>query len=104
MKNNAILFCHVDKEDYWVTSGIVFKVQNTETYEDAYNEIKNQLEHPDIINHIIEQKNLFYTLFAEDKSYKFVYTYWRYGVLFVFENDNEEQVEYRMCYHFVWTA
>lgn len=43
-KKNAILFSKVDREDYWVCGGIVFKVENTGTYEDAYNEIKDKLE------------------------------------------------------------
>ena len=41
---NAILFSNVDREDYWVSNGLVFKVENTDTYSDAYNEIKEKLE------------------------------------------------------------
>ncbi len=101
-KKNAILFSKVDREDYWVCGGIVFKVENTGTYEDAYNEIKDKLETPEMIKHIIEDRCLVDDLFDGDESYKFIRTEWKYGLYFVFENDEEEILEYRMSADFVW--
>lgn len=102
MKKNAILFSNIDREDYWVSGGIVFKVQNTGTYEEAYSEIKNKLEMPEMIKHIIDDRCLLDDLFDNDESYKFVKSYWKYGLFFVFENNDGDQVEHRMSADFVW--
>jgi hypothetical protein len=101
---NAILFSRVDKEDYWVSGGLVFKVQNTGTYEDAYNEIKNKLEAPELIAYIIEDRCLLDDLFDNDETFKFVKTYWKFGLYFVFENSEGEEVEERYSAYFVWVA
>ena len=101
-KKNAILFSKVDREDYWVSGGIVFKVENTNTYEDAYNEIKHKLESSEVIENVIEDRCLLSDLFDGDESYKFIKTYWSMGLHFIFENKDEEKVEYRMSADFVW--
>lgn len=101
MKKNAILFAKVDREDYWVTGGLVFKVENTSFYEDAYNEVKERLETPEMIEHIIGDRCLVDDLFEGDETFKFVKTYWRYSLYFVFENEEGEQKEYRMSADFV---
>ena len=51
MEKNAILFSKIDREDSWICGGIAFKVENTNTYENAYNEIKDKLEFPDTVNY-----------------------------------------------------
>ena len=102
MENNAILFSKIDREDAWVCGGIVFKVQNTDTYVKAYNEIKDKLEAPDMIKYIIENRHLLSDCFDGDESYKFVKTYWEFGLYFVFENNDGDQVEYRMSADFVF--
>lgn len=94
MKKNIILFCNVDREDGWVSGGIAFKVENTDTFEDAYNEIKHKLETPQMIDHLIEDRCLLDDLFEGDETYKFKKTYWNYGLYYEFENENEEIVEY----------
>lgn len=104
MEKNAILFSKVDREDAWVCGGIVFKVSNTNTYEEAYNEIKNKLEQPDLISHIVEDRCLLDDLFDGDNTFKFVRTYWQFGLFFVFENNNGDEREYRMSADFVWVA
>jgi len=101
---NAILFSKVDPEDYWVCGGLVFKVQNTLTYEESYNEIKSKLESSEVINHLIEDRCLLDDLFNGDESFKFVNTYWRFGLHFVFINDNEDEVEYKMSADYVWVV
>lgn len=102
MKNaNAILFSKIDREDAWVCGGLVFKVENTRTYEDSYNEIKAKLETDEVINHVIEDRCLLDDLFDGDESFKFVKTYWDGGLYFVFENDDEE-LSYRMTADYVW--
>jgi hypothetical protein len=104
MEKNAILFSKVDREDAWVCGGIVFKVSNTNTYEEAYNEIKNKLEQQDLVNHIVEDRCLMDDLFDGDNTFKFVRTYWQFGLFFVFENNDGEEREYRMSADFVWVA
>ncbi len=104
MEKNAILFSKVDREDAWVCGGIVFKVSNTNTYEEAYNEIKNKLEQPDLVNHIVEDRCLLDDLFDGDNSFRFVRTYWQFGLFFVFENNDGEEKEYRMSADLVWVA
>lgn len=103
MKNkNAILFSKIDIEDAWVCGGLVFKVENTKTYQDSYNEIKSKLETEEVINHIVEDRHLLNGLFNGDKSFKFVKTYWCIGLCFVFENNDGEELEYRMSADYVW--
>ena len=104
MEKNAILFSKVDREDAWVCGGIVFKVSNTNTYEEAYNEIKNKLEQPDLISYIVEDECLLDDLFDGDETFKFVRTYWQFGLFFVFENNQGEEREYRMSADFVLVA
>lgn len=99
---NAILFSRVDREDFWVTSGIVFKVKHTETYEDAYNEIKHLLETPEIIEHVIEDSCLLCDLFNNDETFKFRGTSWsNYRLCFLFTNSEGEDVEFKMSADFV---
>ena len=104
MEKNAILFSKVDREDAWVCGGIVFKVSNTNTYEEAYNEIKNKLEQPDLISYIVEDECLLDDFFDGDETFKFVRTYWQFGLFFVFENNQGEEREYRMSADFVLVA
>ena len=99
---NAILFSKIDKEDFWVGGGLVFKVNNTDTYEDSYNEIKSKLETPDVINHIIEDNCLLADLFKYDESFKFIKTRWNRGLYFIFENAEGYELEYRMSADYVW--
>jgi hypothetical protein len=101
-KENAILLSKVDREDGWVSGGLVFKVENTSTYEDSYNEIKKVLETDEIINYIIESRHLLDDLFDGDETYKFINTRWKGNLYFIFRNDNEEEVEYKMSADYVF--
>lgn len=101
MKKNAILFSKVDNEDFWVCGGIVFKVENTATYEDAYNEVKHKLESPEIIDYIVEDRCLLDDLFDGDETYKFIESRWCRGLYLTFKNDSGEEVDYRMFTDFV---
>ena len=101
MEKNAILFSMVDREDYWVTGGLAFRVQNTGTYEDAYNEVKEKLEAPELVAHIVEDRSLEFDLFEEDETYKFTKTYWSRGLYYVFTNDEGEERECRFSADFI---
>jgi hypothetical protein len=103
-KKNTILFSKVDREDGWVCGGLAFRVKNTETYEDAYNEIKHKLESPEVIEHVIKNRCLLDDLFDGDESFKFVETYWAHGLWFIFKNDDEEEAEYRMSANFIFVV
>ena len=103
-KENAILFSKTDREDYWVCCGLVFKVENTETYEDAYNEIRSKLNEPELVEYIINDRHLLDNLFDNDETYKFIRTYWMRGLYFVFENSEGEEREFRLSADFVYVA
>ena len=102
-KVNAILFSNVDREDYWVSHGIVFKVENTNTYKDAYNEIKEKLESKEVIDYLIETACLLDDLFDYDESYKLLKTEYIHSLYLTFQNDNGDQVEHRMSADFVYS-
>ena len=100
---NAILISRIDKEDYWVTGGLVFKVNNTTLYESAYNEIKHLLESNEIINYVIEENCLECDLFDEDATYIFKETSLSYGAIcFTFINSDGETVDFKMSVNFVY--
>jgi len=99
--NNAILFSNVDKEDYWVSSGIVFKTDAINHYEDAYNKLKDKIESDEVINHVVDKMCLDADLFDYDITFKFVRTYWKYGLFFVFENSEGIIKEHKMLADFV---
>jgi hypothetical protein len=101
-KKNAILFSTVDREDFWVTGGLVFKVENTKTYEESYNEIKDKLESEEVVNYIIEEKCLLDDLFDGDETFKFTKTSWYRGLYFYFENQDGEEVDCRFTADYVW--
>ncbi len=102
MKHNAILFSNIDREDYWVTGGLVFKVDNTDSYEDAYNEVKNKLEAPDMVEYVINDRCLLSDLFEGDTTYKFKRTIWKnYQLYFEFENSEGNVLEYIFSPDFV---
>ena len=100
---NAILFSNVDREDYWVSNGLVFKVENTDTYIDAYNEIKEKLESKEVIDYLIEEACLIEDLFDGDETYKLVKTEYIHRLYLTFENESGEQVEHRMSADFVFS-
>jgi len=101
---NAILFNRIDREDYWVSSGLAFKVKNTDAYEDSYNEIKVRLEDPELIKFIIEDDCLEDGLFEGDDSYAFVKTYWNMGLVFIFRNSEDIEVEHRYSVDYIYVA
>jgi len=100
-EQNAILFSRVDREDYWVSSGIALKVKNNNTYNDAYNEIKDKLETPEMIKYVIEDSCLMDDLFDGDTSYKFIKTYWNFALFYVFQNSEGNEVEHRFSADFI---
>lgn len=99
---NAILFSKIDREDGWVCGGLAFTVKNTATYEDAYDEIKDKLESPDLIASIVEDRCLLCDLFHEDETFKFSRTYWNYGLFFEFINSDGDIKEYRFSADFIY--
>ena len=100
---NAILFSNVDREDYWVSNGLVFKVENTDTYINAYNEIKDKLESKEVIDYIIDEACLVDDLFDGDETFKLVKTEYIHSLYFTFENEFGEQVQHRMSANFVFS-
>lgn len=105
MKKNAILFSNVDREDYWVSGGICFKVENTGTYVDAFNEIKHKLETPEMIQYIIDDYSLLSDLFEGDETYKLVTTVWKdFSLVFVFENSEGDTKEHKKSANFIYLS
>jgi hypothetical protein len=89
MDNNAILFSKIDREDFWVCAGMVFRVFYADTYEGAYNEVKHLLESPEIVEHVVEERCLLCDLFDDDETFVFKRTLWRNCMLvYEFESAN----------------
>jgi hypothetical protein len=103
-QKNAILFSKVDREDGWVRGGIVFKVNNTNFYEDSYNEIKEQLESEEVINYIIEKNCLLDDLFDGNKSFKFKDSSFYRSLCLVFENDEGYRCGFYMTADYVYVV
>lgn len=105
MKKNAILFSNVDREDYWVSGGICFKVDNTGAYEEAYKEIKHKLETPEMIKYITEDYCLLSDLFEGDETYKLITTAWKNcSLVFVFENSEGDIKEHKKSANFIYLS
>ena len=95
----------VDREDYWVTGGLVFKTDIINSCEDTYNQLKPQLEAPELVEYIIEDRCLFEDLFKYDKSYKFRGTaYCRGRLKYIFMNDEGNDVEAVFTSDYVYVA
>ena len=105
MERNAVFYSNIDKYKGYVGSGIVFRINKASTYEEAYNEIKDELEAPEMIEHIIEDKCLLDDLFEGDKTYKFKRSYWNcYSLHIEFENSKADTVLYSYSAQFVYLA
>jgi len=101
MKNNAILFSRVDKEDFWVSGGLVFLVDHTDTYEGSVEELKPLLGSQEIIDRAIKDCNLEYACEKEYgggsglewEDFSFNRVRFVFGRMeFVFENEFENEV------------
>lgn len=102
-EQNAILFCQVDRDDYWVSGGLVFRT-NGETYEECYKELKQQLEYPDFIAYVIEEYCLLSDLFNHDETYKFKRTSWDSRLVFEFENSEGNIESLKLAAHRVYVS
>ncbi len=91
---NSILFSSVDREDYWV-SGICIKVNTSGSYEEMYESVKNILESEKVVKYVIKDNCLREGLFKNDATFKFKRTYWAYALVYEFENEEGETVEFR---------
>ena len=96
MKANSILFSNVDREDFWV-SGMSFKIDipTDDSYEETYEKLKEKLESDEIVQFVINDNSLGCDLFENDETYKFKKTYWNYTLVYVFENEDGIEKEYR---------
>lgn len=93
-EHNAILYSTVDREDYWVTGGLAFKVDGSLSYTDAYNILKPKLESKEIIDYIIDEHCLIDDVFDGDETFKFVDTYWDGTLVYRFENESGEEADF----------
>ena len=103
MKKNAILFSKIDREDGWISGGMSFKVEDTSSYESAYNELKVKLESPELVAHIIDDRSLEDDLFTDydNTDFKFKTTRFEYGLVYVFENTDGDEAEYKFSCDFI---
>ena len=81
-KQNALLLSRIDREDYWVSCGLVFPVQKTEYYTETFEEAYQQIKQPEVIKKIRDHYE------DEDNEFgEFVDVVWNdYGAEFQFEN------------------
>lgn len=98
MKKNSILFSVIDREDYWVSSGLCIPLINellNKTYPEIYKVLKPTLETEDIVEFVIKDNSLESKLFiyedGEAGNFKFKETRWEYGLVYVFEDEYEER-------------
>ena len=96
MKKNSILFSSMDKEDCWVSCGLSFKIDlpTDDSFEETYEKLKTKLESKEIVDFVIGDNYLEIDLFKNDKTFKFKKTYWDYALIYVFENEDGEEVEF----------
>jgi hypothetical protein len=98
---NAILFSKIDSEDSWVCGGLVLKVKNSETYQEAYEELKSLLESEEIVNFVKEDNCLDCDLFL-DETYKFKETLWEHKLKYVFRNSEGDEKTFILQADFVY--
>ncbi len=100
MKKCLFLYT-VDKEDYWV-SGISFIVPDyIRVFEDAFEWILAYLYSEEFIDLLIQKYSLLEDSFHDDKSFKLKSVEWKYGVIFKFENSNEDIVSFKLLTEFI---
>lgn len=103
---NTILFSKIDREDAYVSFGLAFKVkpENTKTYEDAYNEVKDKIETTEIISAVFDK--ISHLIDDEDTIYKFTKTYWNRGLIFEYVNEDDEYdiIGFNMSADFIYSV
>jgi hypothetical protein len=92
----GLLLRQTDREDGWV-SGIVFVLEKIRIhYEDSFNEIKEHLTTKEVVDYLTDELCLIDDLFDGDETYKITSVRWEYGVIFVFQNDENEERELKL--------
>jgi|TARA_R110000851_G_scaffold145114_5_gene284460 hypothetical protein len=110
MKNNAILFCKVDREDFWVSGGLTFPVSHTDTYSGSIEELKPLLESKEMVEHVIAERELEYKCNEEFKGeltwkeFSFKGVRFDSGLEFVFEEEYGNEVVARYSCDYVYLS
>jgi hypothetical protein len=87
----------VDREDLWV-KGFVFPVPDDSiTYEDSFNRIKRHLVTDEFIASLTKKFYLDDVL----ETYTLEGVRWECGVVFVFVNENQKSIEFRLGVDYV---
>jgi hypothetical protein len=99
---NAVLIGKIDREDYWVMPGFIFRCNNTKFYAEALNEIESKFTAPEFIQKLIDAAYL-RDQFEEFEDPVFHFKGWSFcgSLYFVFENMNGDEFKYRMSVDFV---
>ncbi len=104
--NNAIVIYRIDREDHYLTgpqivltfSDPAVEIPVTRHEERLFTALKEKLEKPEVINHIIEKCCLDSDLFDGDDSYKFDRIEYNSdfsvsgSLSYVFKNDEEDEL------------
>lgn len=93
-KENAYAIFNIDREDYWLMGTVILPCENTDTFINAFNELKEKLSSPEIVNFIIEKNCLIDDLFDCDDTFKFKeIKREQYKVMYFFENSEGDIVK-----------
>jgi len=102
VSKNSILFSIIDREDGWVSSALCLECDQSLNYEDAYKSLKEKLESPEVVQYVIDdyclECDLFDAYFDHEEDhpeFKFKKTYWKHGLIYVFETEDEDVVEHK---------
>lgn len=104
MKKNAVMYFNVwsDHRFRGLSAKIVLKCTNTQTFDAAFNELKDKLSSDEMVNYVIDECSLIDDLFDGDKTYKFTEIKRDvYGIAYVFVNSEGNQVEKTFIEEFV---
>ena len=93
----ALLLSKIDQEDLWV-SGFVFAVENSKSYADSFNEIKDKLRAPEFEQALINEFVLDDESFGLGDTLKLTNVVWTGAdVRFEFGNDAGETNTLWLC-------
>lgn len=91
---NAYAIFNIDREDYWLQACVILPCKNTETFDDAFNELKEKLSSPEVVEYIVNRNYLIDDLFECDDSFKFKEVKREhYRLVYIFENSEGYEVE-----------
>ncbi len=104
MEKNAVMYFNIDQDHKFrgIATHIILHCTKTQTYDSAFNELKDKLSSDEIVNHFIDGCCLLDDLFDGDTTYKFKEVKRDvYGISYVFINSEGDELEKTFIEEFV---